>query len=74
MKSKIISVIICICCLLILCGCSNKYHAVLHSHAEKLVSEEFLKENRVKGYYIDDYYVEGESDPSSKYIYYYKRR
>ncbi|MDE5715154.1 MAG: hypothetical protein K2I42_03375 [Anaeroplasmataceae bacterium] len=28
-----------------------------------------MKENRVKAYYLNENYIEGESDPSSKYIY-----
>lgn len=41
------------------------YNAVLYSHAQEWVDEEFLKENRVCAYYPNDDYIEGEND----YIY-----
>ena len=52
-----------------LVGCSGKYNAVLYSHAEKWVSEEFLKENRVRAYYHNEDYVEDESDWKDRDIY-----
>lgn len=50
------------------CG-GNDYNAVLYSHAEEQLDEEFLKEYRVKAYYPNENYIEGESEPSEKYLY-----
>ena len=64
MKKVILSLISIIIGLSFLVGCGgNKYNAVLYSHAENWISEEFLDENRVKAYYPNKDYVEGESDP-----------
>ncbi len=48
---------------------SHKYNAVLYSKANEWIDDGFLTENRVKAYYLNENYVEGESDPSEKYIY-----
>jgi len=45
------------------------YNAVLYSQAKEWVSEDFLKENRVKAYYLNEDYVEGLDDPSNRYVY-----
>lgn len=55
-------------CLTFVCGC-NKYNAVLYSHAEKWISEDFLEKNRVKAYYPNKDYIEGESDPWEEILY-----
>lgn len=56
--------------LISLVGCGgNTYNAVLYSHAEDWISEEFLSENKVKAYYPNKDYVEGESDSADRYIY-----
>lgn len=70
MKNKVIGLFIFIAFICFLSGCNdNKYNAVMYNHVEKWISEDFLKENRVKAYYLNENYIEGESDPSSKYIY-----
>lgn len=40
-------------CLTFVCGC-NKYNAVVSSKVNKEISVEFLKENRVKAYYVEE--------------------
>lgn len=69
MKKIFLSCILTI--LLIACvGCSgNQYNAVLFSNAETWLSDDFLKENRVKAYYPNENYIEGESVSADKYIY-----
>ena len=53
-----------------LAGCNAiKYNAEMNSFAKELVSAEFLNENRVKAFYLNENYVEGESLPSEKYIF-----
>ena len=53
-----------------LTACSvNKYNAVLYSQANEWIDESFLKNNRVKAYYLNKNYEEGKSDPNDKYIY-----
>lgn len=70
MKRIILSFISILFGLCFLMGCGgNKYNAVLYSHAESWISEDFLNENRVKAYYPNKDYVEGESNPWEKYIY-----
>lgn len=70
MKKVILSLISIIIGLSFLVGCGgNKYNAVLYSHAENWISEDFLDENRVKAYYPNKDYVEGESDPWEDIIY-----
>lgn len=71
MKSKYLIVgIALIMCFCILTGCgNNQYNAVLYDTANEWIDDDFLKENRVKAYYINDNYVEGENDFSDKYIY-----
>lgn len=69
MKRLFLSGAVLIISLFALVGCSGKYNAVLYSHADKLVSEEFLKENRVKAYYRNENYVEGVSDWKDRNIY-----
>lgn len=70
MKKFILSGIIFLLGLCFFVGCGgNKYNAVLYSHAENWISEEFLSENRVKAYYPNKDYVEGESDPADRYLY-----
>lgn len=66
MKNKVINLLIFIVFILVLCGCNNKYNAVLYNHADKWISEDFLDNNRVKAYYRNENYIEGEDD---KYIY-----
>lgn len=46
-----------------------EYNAVLYSKANEWIDDGFLTENRVKAYYPNVNYIEGESDPSEKYIY-----
>lgn len=72
MNKKIIFIAICmLLCLSVLSGCSVKYNAVMYSKVEEWVDEDFLKENRVKAYYLNDDYVEGDDsdDAPEKYIY-----
>ncbi len=70
MKNKVIGLFLLIAFIWILCGCEGeKYNALIHNQAEKWISEDFLNENRVKAFYINETYIEGESEPSSKYIY-----
>ena len=47
---------------------SEKFDATLYNQTKEWVKEDFLKENRVKGYYLNENYVEGVSDVSDKYI------
>ena len=70
-KSKFISLgLVLIMIFSLLTGCStNKYNAVLYSNANEWIDETFLKDNRVKAYYLNENYIYGESDPSDKYIY-----
>jgi hypothetical protein len=51
-------------------GCvKNNYNVALDSNANQWISNDFLKENMVKSaFYINEDYIEGESDPSDKYI------
>lgn len=50
-------------------GCSAiKFNAVLYSHADEWVDEDFIKDNKVKAFYLNDDYTEGISDPNEKYI------
>lgn len=54
----------------LLCSCNDdKHNAVIYNDAEVWISIDFLKDNRVKAYYLNEDYIEGESDPSSKYTY-----
>ena len=50
-------------------GCGNKHNAVLYSYANDWIDEDFLNENRVKGYYVNEDYIEGMSDWDTRYIY-----
>lgn len=52
-------------------GCSNnnKYNAVLYSDATEWINETFLKDNRVKAYYPNENYIDGQNNPNDKYIY-----
>ncbi|MDE7161834.1 MAG: hypothetical protein K2N65_03635, partial [Anaeroplasmataceae bacterium] len=67
---KIITIILLALCFFFFTGCNqNKYNATLDSNAKQYINKAFLNENRVKGaYYLNDAYIEGESDPSEKYI------
>lgn len=70
MKKKVIHFWVFVFGLLVLCSCGkSNYNAVMYSHAEEWISESFLKENRVKAYYLNEGYIEEENEPSSKYIY-----
>lgn len=66
MKNKVLNLLIFIFFILVLCGCNNKYNAVLYNHAEKWISEDFLDNNRVKAYYKNENYTEEDDD---EYIY-----
>lgn len=70
-KSKFLSLgLVLIIIFGLLTGClNNKYNAVLYSNANEWIDETFLKNNRVKAYYLNENYIYGESDPSDKYIY-----
>lgn len=70
MKKIVSIVMMLVMCLSIVTGCkSNKYNAVMYSSVQDWISDEFLKENRVKGYYKNEDFVEGKSDWSDSYIY-----
>ena len=47
----------------------NTYNATLYSMANDWIDEGFLYENRVKAYYLNENYIEGESDPNESIIY-----
>lgn len=55
-------------CVCICAGCVQ-YNAVIYSNADKWIKQDFLKENRVKAYYVNDSYDEGVTDISDKYVY-----
>ena len=71
MKNKAIGFLILIVFVLILSGCNGtKYGAVMDSNARDWISEEFLKENRVRGaFYLNEDYIEDEDGSSDEYIY-----
>lgn len=70
MKNKIIGLFIFIAFICFLSGCNdNKYNVVIYNNATEWISEDFLKDNKVKAYYLNEDYIEGESDLSNKYIY-----
>ncbi len=70
MKNKVFSLFILMMFICILSSCSvNKYHAKIYNQAKEWISEEFLKENRVRAYYIDENYIEGVSDPWTEVIF-----
>ena len=72
MNKKIILIAICtLLCLSILSGCNVKYNAVMYSRVEEWIDEDFLRENRVKAYYLNDDYVEDDDsdEPPEEYIY-----
>lgn len=70
MIKKLLVFVMIFTCLICIAGCStNKYNAVLYDTANEWIDDNYLKENRVKAYYINDNYVEGESDISDKYVY-----
>lgn len=60
-----------ILCLSFLIGCStNPYNAEVKNDIKSFMNDEFLNNNRVRGaYYLNEDYVEGESDVVDKYIY-----
>lgn len=50
-------------------GCSkNQYNATIINGVEDWLQDDFLRENRVKAFYLNDNYVEGQTIPSDKYI------
>lgn len=54
----------------ILTGCSNnKFNAALYNNVSECINETFLKNNRVKAYYLNENYIEDQSNPNDKYIY-----
>lgn len=54
----------------LLIGCSNnRYNAVLYSNATEWIDKTFLNDNKVKAYYFNENYIDGQSDPNDKYIY-----
>lgn len=62
-KAVCLSVALLLVCLLCFaCAKEIPYNAVLNSHANDLISDDFLRENRVKAFYPNDDYVEGEND------------
>ncbi len=70
MKNKVFSLMILMIFICILSSCSvYKYNAEIYNQAKEWISEEFLEENRVKAYYLNENYIEGESDPWTEYIY-----
>ncbi len=70
MKNKVFSLFILMMFICILSSCSvYKYHAKIYNQAKEWISEEFLKENRVRAYYVDENYVEGVSDPWTEVIF-----
>lgn len=62
-------VLIIILCLLGGWSNNNKYNAVLYSDATEWIDETFLKDNRVKAYYPNENYIDGQDNPNDKYIY-----
>lgn len=71
-KAKFLSLILVLLTIFSLfAGCSNnnKYNAVLYSNANEWIDETFLNDNRVKAYYLNENYIDGQSDPNDKYIY-----
>lgn len=70
MLKKFLAAVTVLVCMFALAGCNViKYNAEMNSFAKELVSAEFLNENRVKAFYLNENYVEGESLPSEKYIF-----
>ncbi len=70
MKNKVFSLMILMIFICILSSCSvYKYNAKIYNQAKEWISEDFLKENRVHGYYENENYIEGESDPTTEWIY-----
>ena len=70
-KKLICAAIVILLCLSVLSGCYVKYNAVMYSRVEKWIDEDFLRENRVKAYYLNDEYDEDDDsdDAPEKYIY-----
>lgn len=72
-KTKFLSLILVLLSIFsLLTGCSNnnnKYNAVLYSNTTEWIDETFLNDNRVKAYYLNENYIDGQSDPNDKYIY-----
>ena len=69
MKKIYIGVIF-ILCLSSLIGCSsNKYNAEIINDVKDLINNDFLKENKVKAYYLNEEYVDGVDDEIDQYIY-----
>ena len=70
-KKLICAAIVILLCLSVLSGCNVKYNAVMYSRVEKWIDEDFLRENRVKAYYLNDDYDEDDDsdDAPEKYIY-----
>ena len=74
---KITALILILSTVFSLVGCSdcdedvfeNTYNATLYSMANDWIDEGFLYENRVKAYYLNENYIEGESDPNESIIY-----
>lgn len=71
-KAKFLSLILVLLTILSLfagCSSNNKYNAVLYSNTTEWIDETFLNDNRVKAYYLNENYIDGQSDPNDKYIY-----
>lgn len=71
-KAKFLSLILALLTIFSLfMGCSNnnKYNAVLYSNATEWIDETFLNDNRVKAYYLNENYIDSQSNPNDKYIY-----
>lgn len=71
-KAKFLSLILVLLTFLSLfAGCSNnnRYSAVLYSNATEWIDKTFLNNNKVKAYYLNEKYIDGQSNPSDKYIY-----
>ena len=70
MKNKVFALFVFIAFICLLSGCNdNKYNAVIYNNATEWISEEFLKENRVKAYYPNEDHIEYEDGYSPEYIY-----
>ena len=63
MKKIAFCIILIAISLLSFAGCGMNYNAVMYSNAQKWMTDEYLRENRVRAYYLkDDDYVGDEDD------------
>lgn len=54
---------------LLTCCSNNKFNAALYNNVSECINETFLKNNRVKAYYLNENYIEDQNNPNDKYIY-----